>query len=129
MALIDVAEVSFLQRSAAGPVRVWAVAADDEHIESLGRTVTKSHAARDFIWNSFEVQGPAGVALPAPAPSIVFVVATTNTSPDLADTNCAVSILDVYSSRQTAEAVAAAEREFEPRVAVIEFPVNALLFS
>lgn len=127
--VLDVAEVSFLQRSTAGPVRVWAVAGDDIHLDTLARKVGIENPDRALIWNTFEVNGPAGIPANAPSPDCVYVVAITNVHPERADTNCGVSILDVFSSRQDAESMAVAEREFEPNVAVIEFPVNCVLFA
>lgn len=125
--MIEVAEVSFLQRSAAGPVRVWAVAGDDSQLDVLAREVSIDNPDRALVWNSFEVTGPAGVPASAPAPNSVYVVAITNTHPERADIKCRVSILEVFSNRQDAERSAFAEREFEPNVAVIEFPVNCVL--
>lgn len=126
---VEVAEVSFLQRSAAGPVRVWAVAGDDAHITSLGSQVSATDPSRDLIWNTFEVNGPDGVPCPAVSLNSVYVVAITSAASDVADTNCRVSILDVFQHREDADAFADQERDFESNVAVIEYPVNRVLFS
>lgn len=127
--LIEVAEVSFLQRSASGPVRVWAVAGDDAHIASLGSQVSSANPARELIWNTFEVNGRDGVPCPAGSLDSVYAVAITSADANIADTNCRVSILDVFQHREDADALADQEREIETSVAVIEYPVNRVLFS
>ena len=127
--LIEVAEVSFLQRSAAGPVRVWAVAADDAHIDALGRQVSSANPSRELIWNTFEVNGPDGLPCPAGSLDSVYVVAITSAGANVADTNCRVSILDVFQHREDADALADQERNIGTHVAVIEYPVNRVLFS